>query len=360
MIVAQPKDDSERALMRDSDFASAFWSRLWIGVQLTILRERGEGDLVEATFQRLRRHQRSHFLPGLDKLGIDRTLPAAVVAARYHYLSNMLGGMAMEYVEESPRKVWIRYLPPAYTWPGNALFAVPPSVQRTMFKAWHPFNGESLGNPRLGFVVTKLYQEGGPCDEGYFQEYDHDLAPEERIQFRPVLSSPEFDPGKAPALDPSRWPLPRIAKAKRKWSREMFEDVIRCTLEMYNVDRTAALLAHTCRLFAIQYFGEIRDHVGVTGAEAADFAKIFARLGELTGEKISVSKESPGLVRVQRTTGLFGAAVPAAVYEALFEFVKTSARIHNARMTVGLASVMCTGGEHREEWLIEDAPGEER
>jgi len=355
--VTQPANENEHTLMRDCNFVSSFWSRLWIGLQLTMLRERGEGDLVESTFKRLRMHQRSHFLPGLEKLGIDRNQPAAIVAAQYHYLSNILGGMEMEYIEESDRKVWIRYHAPAYTWPGNALFAVPSSVQRAMFKAWHPFNGESLGNPRLGFVVTKLYQDGGPYDEGYFIEYDHVPAPEERIRFEPVLTSPDFDPRRAPVLDPKKWPLKRIAMAKRKWSREMFEDVIETTLEMYGVDRTADYLAHTARLFALQYFDELRRYVDVGGSKAAEFAEIFKRFGDISGEEVSVQSEKAGRTRLTRSGSLFkrkGAGIPEKIDQALFEFIKTSAMLHSPRVSVRLESVSYEGSSRAEQWIIQD------
>ena len=49
----------------------------------------------------------------------------------------------MEYVEESDRKVWIRYLPPAWSFPGQSVFAVPAIVERAMFAGWHPFQTAS-------------------------------------------------------------------------------------------------------------------------------------------------------------------------------------------------------------------------
>src|SRR5581483_12433709 len=108
------------------------------------------------------------------------------------------------------KRVWIRYLPPAWSWPGNALFGVPADVQRAMFKGWHPHNGPSLGTKRLAFDVTKVFQDGEPYDEGYFEESDRDLDPDERIRFMPTTSSPEFHPAKAPTLDPQVWPKERI------------------------------------------------------------------------------------------------------------------------------------------------------
>ena len=53
--------------------------------------------------------------------------------------------------------------------------------------------------------------------EGYFQEYDHDLPPEERLRFVRNEEPPPFDPSRAPALD---WPAERLAKAHRAYAME--------------------------------------------------------------------------------------------------------------------------------------------
>jgi len=66
-----------------------------------------------------------------------------------------------------------------------------------MFAGWHPHNGVSLGCPQLGFVVTKVFQDGEPYDEGYFEEFDQPLLPEDRVQYRPVTRSPDFDPDRS-------------------------------------------------------------------------------------------------------------------------------------------------------------------
>ena len=46
-----------------------------------------------------RRQQQERFLPGLEKLGLSG-LPPAVAAAQYHYLSNWIGGVSVEYMYE--------------------------------------------------------------------------------------------------------------------------------------------------------------------------------------------------------------------------------------------------------------------
>src|SRR3712207_8078819 len=143
------------------------------------------------------------------KLGLEG-LPHAVAAAQYHYLSNRIGGVSVEYVRESDRKAWIRYPPPRWLWHGTAVCAVPGEVSRAMLLGWHAQNGVSLGNPRLGFVCTKQAADGQPGLEGYYLEHDRDLAPEERLRFARHEDAPDFDPGAAPWVAASDWPGERF------------------------------------------------------------------------------------------------------------------------------------------------------
>jgi hypothetical protein len=342
------------SLKRRCETIGRFWGLHWSAIQLVILREEGGEALTTFKYQILRRHQRSHFLQGVDKLGIDRSLPPAVIAARYHYLSNSLGGLGMEYVEESPRKVWIRYVAPAWSFPGASLFAVPASVQRAMFAGWHPFNGLSLGCPRLGFVVTKVFQEGEPYDEGYFLEYDRDLDDDERIRFEPVTTSPDFDPECAPKLDPVAWPEDRLVKAKRNFALGYVEDAVQAALQMFGVHKAADYIGHATRLAAIQFFGEFREQFGVRGNKAADLVTVFASLSALADETFEVSEVAPGRHAVKRSNRVLAhAPVAPEIYAALFEFVKTSAKVLSPRIRVTLASVEATDGVS-ERWIVED------
>ena len=77
------------------------------GLILMVVSRRGARDAAELVFRLFRRQQLEKFLPGLDKLGLHG-LPHAVACAQYHYLSNDLGGVRVEYVYESDRKAWVR------------------------------------------------------------------------------------------------------------------------------------------------------------------------------------------------------------------------------------------------------------
>ena len=354
--IIKPLAPAEWPLARQCETIADFWREQWGAIQLGLLRELGGDELAAFKHGILRRHQRGHFLPGLDKLGIRRDLPPAVIAGRYHYLSNMLGGLPMEYIEESPKKVWIRYHAPSWSFTGLSLVAVPSKVQRAMFSGWHPFNGPSLGAPQLGFVVTKVFQDGEPYDEGYFQEYDRPLDPDERIQYRAVTQSPDFDPDKAPKLDPAVWPKERLSRTLRNFARGYMDDAIKTCLERYGVHATARYVGHSLRLFAVQLFGEYRRRLGVTGASARDLAQFFASLGEIANEEVVVTSHPEGGVRLARTNRLLmGEDVPVEIYHALFEFAKTCAKVQSARVRVTLESLAIDRGSGaRETWRIED------
>jgi hypothetical protein len=129
-------------------------------------------DAAELVFRLFRRQQLEKFLPGLEKLGL-RGLPDAVACAQYHYLSNDVGGVRVEYMAESDRKAWVRYVPPRRLYEGATICAVPSEVTRAILRGWHANNGVLLGNDRLGFVCTKMTTDGQPGLEGYYFEADH-------------------------------------------------------------------------------------------------------------------------------------------------------------------------------------------
>ena len=73
------------------------------GMILMVVSRAGAAKAAEIVFRTFRRQQLARFLPGLQKLGLSH-LPHAVACAQYHYLSNQLGGVKMEYVYESDQK----------------------------------------------------------------------------------------------------------------------------------------------------------------------------------------------------------------------------------------------------------------
>ena len=81
------------------------------GLIMSAITRRNVTDAAEFVFRVFRRQHHERFLAGIEKFGLTKT-PHAVAAAQYHYLSNWIGGVSVEYMRESDRKAWIRYPPP--------------------------------------------------------------------------------------------------------------------------------------------------------------------------------------------------------------------------------------------------------
>ncbi|MGC1552950.1 MAG: hypothetical protein WA806_09255, partial [Bradyrhizobium sp.] len=217
MTGAQP--ETQQAEWQRWRGVAELYHAYFTGLILTMVTRRGVSEAAEFVFRVFRRQQEERFLPGLEKLGLTG-LPPAVAAAQYHYLSNWIGGVHVEYMYETDRKTWIRYPPPRWIWKGTAICGVPGEVSRAMLRGWHANNGVSLGNPRLGFVCTKQSVDGQDGLEGYYREYDHAIEADQRLVFARHLDAPLFDPALAPALPVSNWPKPRLEKAYRNYAME--------------------------------------------------------------------------------------------------------------------------------------------
>src|SRR4051794_40806735 len=247
------------------------------GLILTVVTRRSTAEAAEFVFRVFRRQQHERFLPGLEKLGLS-SLPHAVAAAQYHYLSNWIGGVSVEYMYESDRKAWIRYPPPRWIWKGTAICGVPGEVSRAMLRGWHANNGVALGNLGLGFVCTKQTVEGQDGLEGYYYEYDDDLEIDRRLVFARHLEAPMFDPEKAPALPVSSWPKPRLQKAYRNYAMEYVRTAAPVAVQLFGPQDAGYLLHLTGKLIGMQYFDEIAHVFGTPRGGAKAFAKFLLTL----------------------------------------------------------------------------------
>ena len=160
------------------------YHRYLTGILLALVQRHGTVRASEVAFRTFRRQHLEKFLPGLQKLGLA-DLPPAVACAQYHYLSNALGGVKVEWIPETDRKSWVRYLPPRWIFDGTAVCGIPTEVSRAMLWGWHAHNGVSLGNDRLGFVCTSMTTDGGAGLVGYYVEEDRPLEPARAAPLRP-------------------------------------------------------------------------------------------------------------------------------------------------------------------------------
>lgn len=341
-------------LRRDCDLSCMIWVRQAGGTFLTIMREHGVEALVRHMRIFLGQHQDTHYLDGLKKLGIHGD-PPAVAAAKYHYLSNIIGGGALEYVEESPKKAWIRYTYPNLWHQGSALLTVPAVVQRTTFATWHARNAEKMGCPRLGYVCTKTFADGEPYNEGYFIEYDHDIGPHEAVRFEAVSESPEFDPAKAPTLDPEAWPEERILRARRKYAGAFVRTTVRTMHSLYGLRPACFMIEQTMSLLAIQHLGEIRTQMGHSGKDFEDVVGFLDHLLRARADDFTVETTGPNRRAIcLRTYKPLDDDTSAEFRQAFFAFPAMCVRLMNGHVRMTRRMEMDKGARDLEIWELED------
>ncbi len=343
-------------LRADCALAAKFWGRTFGAMGAIVFREKGEDAIKRLWALMLHQHQQGFYHQGLIKLGISPDEPPAVIAGKYHWYTNLIGGLTMEYVEETPKKVWIRYTAPMWTYPGTTMMAMPASLRRTIFSIWHPANGRMMGNKRLGWVATKFVMEGAPYDEGYFIEYDHDLKPGEELRFEQAAHTPEFDPTKAPRLDEKLWPEARMLKARRNWSREYVATTLDCLLQMYGPQTTYYLWDQTMRCLAVQYAHELKADAGVEGKETADIATFFARMLKAQNQQFELQKLSDERYAIHLKSFLpFANDAPEELRHASFAFQNVAAWTLNGRISVTRRPEPDGRNPNAEVWEISNA-----
>ena len=328
------------------------YHRYLTGLILRTVMTRGAQDATELVFRLFRRQQQATLLPGIEKLGLAG-LPDAVKCAKYHYLSNYLGDVGVEYHEESDVKAWVRYPPPRWIWDGTAVCAIPTEVSRAMMRGWHSHNGVSLGNPRLGFVCTKQTVDGQPGLEGYFQEYDHELTPDERLRFAPEEESPDFDTTAMPKLDPEEWPEERLRKALRNYAMQYVRNILPEMVRLFGPDEARHLGHVTGKLIGMQYYAETAELLGVADRSAEAFGGFLAGMGHAEGNETDTHRDGEEVVVTQTGWRLMRDVdeISPAVFESLNGLWEGALSVHNRFLRLDVAKRLDLGDD-RFEWRI--------
>ncbi len=255
----------------------------FLGLQLMVAVEESRETVFDWMFRLFRRQHEEKFLSSFEKLGLSDQ-PHAVACAKYHVLSNGMGGVAVEYMEESSTKAWVRFRYPRWMYAGPAICGIPVEASRGFLHGWYAQNGVSLGNPRLGYVCVSEDVTGqfGLC--GYFKEYDRDLSADERLVFAPDERPPEYDPSAQPSAPAADWNEDRLAKANRNYAVEYIRNGIQALVEVVGRDRAVELGRRAARLTGLQQYPALAAAVnaredGVAGA--ADFIQsIMTGMGD--------------------------------------------------------------------------------
>lgn len=260
----------------------------FLGLQLMVAVEEGREVVGEWMFRLFRSQHNDKFLSSFHKLGLS-DLPHAVACAKYHVLSNGVGGVRVEYMPESDTKAWVRFRYPRWMYDGPAICGIPKEASRGFLKGWYAQNGVTLGNPRLGYVCVSedLTGQYGLC--GYFMEYDHDLAPEERLRFAPDEMPPPFDPAEQPSPPDEHWSEERLAKASRNYAMEYCRNGIKELTGIIGTDRTLAIGKRAALLTGLQQYHHMARKLGCVDGDIADAARFLASALTGMGDEVDVS-----------------------------------------------------------------------
>jgi hypothetical protein len=309
------------------------------GLIMSAVTRRNVTDAAEFVFRVFRRQHHERFLAGIEKFGLTKT-PHAVAAARYHYLSNWIGGVNVEYMRESDRKAWIRYPPPRWAWRGTAICAIPGEVSAAMLRGWHAHNGVSFGNPRLGFVCTKQTVDGQNGLEGFYYEYDRDLLPEERLVFARHLEAPPFDPAQAPKLPSDTWPKARLEKAYRNYAIEYVRSSLPVVVQLLGPHDAGHLLHLTGRLIGMQSYTDIAASFPRQEDSPAGFGALLVDILRAQGDDAELHSESGSITVSQRQWNAI-AGVPdyhPACLDALRGLIEGLMDAHGRRLRLTLTA----------------------
>ena len=271
-----------------------------LGLELMIATREGPEVVGDWMFRLFRRQHEEKFLSSFRKLGLDGE-PHAVACAKYHVLSNRMGGVDVEYMEESATKAWVRFRYPRWMYDGPAICGVPIEASRGFLRGWYAQNGVSLDNPRLGFVCVSEDMSGefGLC--GYFREHDRDLGEDERLVFAPHERPPAFDPERQPAPPSDEWSEARLAKANRNYAVEFVRNGIR---ELVPVIGAAKTLEHgklAARLTGLQHWRHLAGAVGGVDGGPKEAAGFLRAMFQGMGDKAEVEDAGPGGVALRHT-----------------------------------------------------------
>lgn len=273
--------------------ASLLWHTLFTGLILTVASRRNAEDAGRWTHALFRAQHHEKFLSSFAKLGLS-DMPPAVAAAAYHYLSNRIGGVDVEFMRESDTKAWVRFPPPRWVYPGATICGVPPSVSRGMLTGWYAENGVSLGVEGLQFVATGQTPEGQPGLAGYFIDRGRSLAPDERLIFRPGEVPPPFDPKATPEPPAEIWTPDRLGRARRNYAMEYHRTGWPLIFQLFGPADGYPLLRTACWLTGVQM---ARECARLAGVETP--GELLVALAE--GEGASATLDAAGgTVRIRR------------------------------------------------------------
>jgi len=316
---------------------ASLYHNFFTGLILSTTLRAGADAAGQWSFNLFRRQHHENFLSSFEKLGVAG-LPHAVAATRYHYFSNRIGGVDVEYMEVSDKKAWIRFPHPRWIYEGPAICGVPLEVGHGFLKGWYAHNGVTLENPRLGFVCVSQDVEAHIGFAGYFMEYDRDLADDERLRFVADEVPPLFDASKAPTLDPDIWTEDRLLKARRNYAMAYVKNGLWELDALLGDEKTREISEITAKLIGRQFYHRILEIMGrdIADTRPETFAEFMAAIAAAHGDKVAWSRDGDGIEIRQSGWRLVRGVVdiPDTMFDAWNSLWEGCLNVHDRMLTI--------------------------
>ena len=260
----------------------------FLGLQLMVAVEKGPSVVGDWIFRLFRKQHNEKFLSSFEKLGLAE-LPHAVACAKYHVLSNNVGGVGVEFMAETEKKAWLRFRYPRWMYDGPAICGIPVEASRGFLKGWYAQNGVTLKNPRLGFVCVSedLTGQFGFC--GYFKEYDRELSDNERLIFSPKERPPNFNPNEQPLPPDRHWTKERLDKAKRNYAVEFCRNGIIELANTIGESETLDIGKRAARLTGLQQYQRMAEELNCKDGNLLDAAQFLSSVFSGMGDNIKTT-----------------------------------------------------------------------
>lgn len=300
------------------------------GLILMISSRAGAARAADVVFKTFRRQQLARFVPGLQKLGLDR-LPHAVACAQYHYLSNQVGGVKVEYVYESDKKAWVRYPPPRWIWSGTAICGIPSEVSRAMLWGGTPTTASSSAIRDWGSYARARPWTVSPASKAITRSGITTSLPRSACSFRPVsvvLRSGQISPRGSPTMP---GPKRGCRKVLRNYAMEYITSIVPETIAVLGPRSGGHLAGAAARLVGMHTFDEVASLLGGVGPGPAGFAAAFAKLAVGQGDDAQLRTEG-AIATVRQTSWRLMAereALSPAVFDAWNELWVGAALAHD-------------------------------
>lgn len=176
------------------------------------------------------------------------------------------------------------------------------------------------------------------------------------MRVEPTECTPEFDPAKAPRLDPGVWPEARILKASANYAADYAVHTIEGLQRIVGTPAACQLIEQAMRLLAVQTIRQYVRLSNVTDSGADGLAQLFVSVLRAFRNECAIERSAEATRIRFRSFAPFATVATERVRQSLFEFVSMGVRVLNGRVSTSRqfdanSGVECWTFTNEKKWL---------